>query len=1044
MRRSNRWSEFGVVVVMSVLAASQASAQTVIDWTGGDANDGYNSVFNWAGLNVPNNTTESARFNLAGPFNVTIQSGLTQTVSDLIVQAGDINFAANGAIFATYSIDDDLLVTGGNLALSDSGGAGDVIFNVDDDTRVGSGGTLTIDGGSDLNTLDLVVGTTGSGDGEVVVDGPGSTLAVSSFATFGTNGNTGTLTFQNGSTLNVINSTFTLLAGNSVGNTGRLNVLSGSTLDTASIRVGSASSSASAVQEATVTVDGINSALTMAGASTLTVGDETNPNVVADVFISGGGTVSTGSGLALIQNSGEVRTDIGGTVHFNGDVTIDGGLLSNNQFPSSGLEMTFAPGTTLTIQNGGRFSELASRVLTGITINIDGTNSQWDDGHGTVDGVMNITNGGTAYMDVSFNVGLSANGSVSADGTGSNIRGRGVSVAGAGNTGSLTFSNNAVGDFNDGSVETVKIANSTTAGTTGTLTADTGADVLTDHLSVAALGGATTSGTVTVTGTGSTLTQDFNSTLVVGHTTDGTGTLNVNAGGVFTSGAGLGTTTINATGTVNIDGGTFNANGDVLVDGGDLNVINGGNFDLTGGRTVTVQNNGQIEMLGSYVIDDGTTFMVLSGGELIRSGAGLDTLNLDVATTGTDGTLIVDGSGSRVDIDISFLTPDSDWGANGGNANVTFRNDSSSHFNNINIATSAVPGTTANVLIESGADVIFEDLRVADLGGATTSAQITVTGVGSRLSPISAGSSQVDVTIGSGLGGTAGVDINDGGVIITGGGNTNINATGRVTVDGGRLESESNVTINGGTVELLSGEVMVDAMTLINGGSFSFTGGRLGVIDFQGTLVNQGGVLAPGDVVGTTIVNRYEQAAGGTLEMEIGGTAPGTQFDRLIVSTDGGILAGTLDLRMVGGFTPTLGDSFLIIETLVGNLSGTFSNVLGTDIGGGLGFDVIYGLNGITLQVISTALPGDLDGNGFVGINDLNIVLANWNQNVPPGDPLADPSGDGFVGIDDLNEVLGNWNAGTPPQVNTPNIPEPTTLAMLGVCVMPLIRCRRV
>ncbi len=61
------------------------------------------------------------------------------------------------------------------------------------------------------------------------------------------------------------------------------------------------------------------------------------------------------------------------------------------------------------------------------------------------------------------------------------------------------------------------------------------------------------------------------------------------------------------------------------------------------------------------------------------------------------------------------------------------------------------------------------------------------------------------------------------------------------------------------------------------------------------------------------------------------------------------------------------------------------------------------------------ALPGDLDGDGFVGINDLNIVLANWNQNVPPANPLADPSGDGFVGIDDLNEVLGNWNAGTPP-----------------------------
>lgn len=84
-------------------------------------------------------------------------------------------------------------------------------------------------------------------------------------------------------------------------------------------------------------------------------------------------------------------------------------------------------------------------------------------------------------------------------------------------------------------------------------------------------------------------------------------------------------------------------------------------------------------------------------------------------------------------------------------------------------------------------------------------------------------------------------------------------------------------------------------------------------------------------------------------------------------------------------------------------------------------------------------LVGDLDGDGFVGINDLNIILANWNQNVPPGNPLADPSGDGFVGIDDLNEVLGNWNAGTPPGSN---VPEPASVSLVGLGVV-LINRRR-
>ena len=102
------------------------------------------------------------------------------------------------------------------------------------------------------------------------------------------------------------------------------------------------------------------------------------------------------------------------------------------------------------------------------------------------------------------------------------------------------------------------------------------------------------------------------------------------------------------------------------------------------------------------------------------------------------------------------------------------------------------------------------------------------------------------------------------------------------------------------------------------------------------------------------------------------------------------------------------------------------------------------GLTTIQLDAIlasATTIDGDLDGDGFVGINDLNIVLANWNQNVPPGDPLADPSGDGFVGIDDLNFVLGNWNAGTPPTASN-NIPEPGTACLIMLALPLLGRCK--
>ena len=92
-------------------------------------------------------------------------------------------------------------------------------------------------------------------------------------------------------------------------------------------------------------------------------------------------------------------------------------------------------------------------------------------------------------------------------------------------------------------------------------------------------------------------------------------------------------------------------------------------------------------------------------------------------------------------------------------------------------------------------------------------------------------------------------------------------------------------------------------------------------------------------------------------------------------------------------------------------------------------------------DVTPLPLPGDLDLDGFVGINDLNIVLGTWNEEVPLGS-LADPSGDGFVGIDDLNTILGNWNAGTPPTGGAA-VPEPSSiLALLGLGTMATLHRR--
>lgn len=121
-------------------------------------------------------------------------------------------------------------------------------------------------------------------------------------------------------------------------------------------------------------------------------------------------------------------------------------------------------------------------------------------------------------------------------------------------------------------------------------------------------------------------------------------------------------------------------------------------------------------------------------------------------------------------------------------------------------------------------------------------------------------------------------------------------------------------------------------------------------------------------------------------------------------------------------------------QTLGGLPVGT-GNLGGNGSGGGIG-----NLSGVDFnnfagdQFFTVTIPGqegDLDYDGFVGINDLSIILANWNQSGPGIDPQADPTQDAFVGIDDLGIVLGNWNEGTPPTAAA--APEPTALIVTAL-----------
>ena len=84
---------------------------------------------------------------------------------------------------------------------------------------------------------------------------------------------------------------------------------------------------------------------------------------------------------------------------------------------------------------------------------------------------------------------------------------------------------------------------------------------------------------------------------------------------------------------------------------------------------------------------------------------------------------------------------------------------------------------------------------------------------------------------------------------------------------------------------------------------------------------------------------------------------------------------------------------------------------------------------------------GDLNGDGFVGQSDLDIVLGRWGQNAAAG-AGSDPSADGFVGQADLDIVLTHWGIGSPSAAPAP-VPEPATLSLLGLASLSVIRRRR-
>ena len=120
------------------------------------------------------------------------------------------------------------------------------------------------------------------------------------------------------------------------------------------------------------------------------------------------------------------------------------------------------------------------------------------------------------------------------------------------------------------------------------------------------------------------------------------------------------------------------------------------------------------------------------------------------------------------------------------------------------------------------------------------------------------------------------------------------------------------------------------------------------------------------------------------------------------------------------------GDVFVILK-----LGGDCGNP-----GGGVSFDNIA----INIDSADLVLSGDLNSDGAVNSNDLDIVRANWGASVTPGCLLCgDADGDGVVSSSDLDIIRANWGQSLPATA----VPEPATLCLLAISALAMLFVRR-
>ena len=225
--------------------------------------------------------------------------------------------------------------------------------------------------------------------------------------------------------------------------------------------------------------------------------------------------------------------------------------------------------------------------------------------------------------------------------------------------------------------------------------------------------------------------------------------------------------------------------------------------------------------------------------------------------------------------------------------------------------------------------------------------------------------------------------------------------SGSIETEAGNLYITKNF-INAGTVNVRGGvanftddfEQTAGSIVLHNGQlnstqALNIQGGQIGGYGAIAANINNSGLLNPyvaGNLGSETstinLTGNYTETDNAQINIQIGGRDAGTQFD-VVNITGVANFDGTINISLINGFNPIIGNSFKIIN--YGSYTGSSElDFNGLIIGGGLRFNPIFNSNDLTLFVAASAAPDA--NNDTYGVNQNQTLTINAAHGVLTND----------------------------------------------------------